>query len=53
MTNKEVYTKEVLLDIMEGFLEQILNSDKDYPETTLNELRVGIKQVLKENGYNL
>lgn len=56
MTEKEmikaVYTKDVLLDIIGGYLKQIERSGKEYPTVVLSDLKASMEYVLKVNEYD-
>ena len=56
MTEKEmikaVYTKDVLLDIIGGYLKQIERSGKQYPTVVLSDLKASMEYVLKVNEYD-
>lgn len=49
---KAVYTKEVLLDIMGGYLRQISRNGKEYPSVVLDDIKNSIQYVLKVNEYD-
>jgi hypothetical protein len=49
---KNVYTKEVLLDVIGSYLKQIERSGKENPTVVLNDLETSMKYVLKVNEYD-
>jgi hypothetical protein len=48
---KAVYTKEVLLDIINKYLTQIERSAEEHPKVVLDDIKVSMEYVLEVNGY--
>lgn len=48
---KAVYTREVLLDIINKYLMQIEKSGKEYPTVVLDDLKASMEYVLEVNEY--
>lgn len=48
--NKEHYTIDVLLDVMESYKRQIDRSGKEYPSVVLSDIAGSIEFVLKNCG---
>lgn len=48
---KDVYTKEVLLDVLGSYLRLIERNGEEYPTVVLSDLKASITSVLKANEY--
>lgn len=48
---RAVYTKEVLLDIINKYLTQIERSAEEHPKVVLDDIRLSMEYVLEVNGY--
>lgn len=49
---KNVYKKEILLDVIGSYLKQIDRNGREHPTVVLNDLMASMKYVLKVNEYN-
>ena len=44
---KEYYTKEILIEVMKGYLIQIERHGETYPTVVLDDIYVSIKYILE------
>ena len=52
MSKECQYTREQLLNVLEGYLTMIKRDNGEYPTVVLDDISKSIEHVLKQNDYN-